>query len=221
MVAKIRVVLSDANMIGCELLQEALQRENFEVLHCCSLVEELVMAVNEKGPEIVLINAVLANGPISGFVALRQIHISRPVVKAIMMLDKHDPELIVSAFRGGAHGVFMRANPFNLLCKCIRAVHEGQVWASSHDLQLLLEMVATAAPLRTVNSAGECLLTSREQQIVNLVAQGYTNREIGLKLGLAENTVKNYLFRVFDKLGVSSRVELVLYSMQFHGHDAA
>ncbi len=126
MVAKIRVVLSDANMIGCELLQEALQRENFEVLHCCSLVEELVMAVNEKGPEIVLINAVLANGPISGFVALRQIHISRPVVKAIMMLDKHDPELIVSAFRGGAHGVFMRANPFNLLCKCIRAVHEGQ-----------------------------------------------------------------------------------------------
>jgi DNA-binding NarL/FixJ family response regulator len=216
---KISLLASDTTPIGCELLAEALTRADFNVLRWASSSEDVVVGVKECTVDIVLINAALGDGPLAGFSALRQIHFACPHVKPVIMLERPNAELITTAFRGGARGVFPRAEPFGSLCKCIRAVHEGQIWASSRDLQYLLEALASAAPLRPVNVNGARLLTVREEQVINLVAQGLTNREIGKKLSLSESTVKNYLFRVFDKLGVSSRVELVLYSM--HNHQAS
>jgi DNA-binding CsgD family transcriptional regulator len=72
--------------------------------------------------------------------------------------------------------------------------------------------------MRLVESAGEPVLSKREQDVVRCVAEGLSNREIARCLGLTEHTVKNYLFRIFDKLGVSSRVEVVLYVFRFHKH---
>jgi DNA-binding NarL/FixJ family response regulator len=216
---KISLLASDTTPIGCELLAEALTRADFDVLRRASSSEEVVVGVKECKVDIALINAALADGPLAGFSALRQIHAACPQVKPVMMLERPDADLITTAFRGGARGIFPRAESFGLLCKCIRAVVEGQIWACSRDLQYLLEALANAAPLQPVNVNGTRLLTSREEQVINLVAQGLTNREIGKKLSLSESTVKNYLFRVFDKLGVSSRVELVLYSM--HNHKAS
>ena len=89
-------------------------------------------------------------------------------------------------------------------------MHKGQIWASSNELQFLLEALAEAAPLRVVNAQGINLLTKREGQVVHLVAEGLTNRGISRELNISEHTVKNYLFRIFDKLGVSSRVELTI-----------
>jgi DNA-binding NarL/FixJ family response regulator len=213
---KISLIVSDTTPIGCELLAEALTRADFDILRATSTSETIVAGVKEFDPEVVLINAALADGPMGGFRALRQIHSSYPHVKSVLMLERPDAELVTAAFRGGARGVFSRFEPFGLLCKCVRAVHEGQIWASSRDLQYLLVALASAAPLRPVNVNGTRLLTTREEQVITLVAQGLSNREIGNKLSLSESTVKNYLFRVFDKLGVSSRVELVLYSMHNH-----
>ena len=210
---RISILASDTTPIGCELLAEALARADFEVMCGASTSEEIVAGVKGFKVDVVLINAALSDGPMGGFNALRQVSSSYPQVKPVMMIEKPDAELIISAFRGGARGVFPRFEPFGQLCKCIRAVHEGQIWANSRDLQYLLEALASAAPLRPVNVNGARLLTTREEQLITLVAQGLTNREIGNKLSLSESTVKNYLFRVFDKLGVSSRVELVMYSM--------
>jgi len=128
-----------------------------------------------------------------------------------MLLEQCERDLVVDSFRGGARGIFCRTASFEALCKCIERVHQGQIWASSTELQIILEAFASAVPLRATNHRGENLLTRREEQVVNLVAQGLTNREISGQLRLSEHTVKNYLFRIFDKLGVSSRVELVLY----------
>ncbi len=207
----IRVLISAPTPIACELLAEALRRSKFQVVASLVSVADFGRAAENDRPDVALVSAALQEGPLAGLRALRDLHLASAAVKNIMLLDKYDPEMIISAFRGGAKGVFFSADPFNQLCKCIRAVHKGEVWASSREMQLVLEALGTAVPLRPVSAVGNRLLTAREERVVAQVAQGLTNREIAQKLALSENTVKNYLFRVFDKLGVSSRVELVLY----------
>ncbi len=209
--AAIRVLISAPTPIACELLADALRRSKFQVTATLVSVADFARIIESEHPDVALVSAALQEGPLAGFRALRDLHVASAAVKKVMMLDKHDPEMIISAFRGGAKGVFFSADPFTHLCKCIRAVYKGEVWASSSEMQLVLEALGTAVPLRPVSAIGNRLLTSREETIVAQVAQGLTNREIAQKLALSENTVKNYLFRVFDKLGVSSRVELVLY----------
>ena len=85
----------------------------------------------------------------------------------------------------------------------------------------MLESVSQVPSLRMVNATGHKILTPREEQVVALIADGLSNREIALELSLSEHTVKKYLFRIFDKLGISSRVELVLYAMNHGGHREA
>jgi DNA-binding NarL/FixJ family response regulator len=100
-----------------------------------------------------------------------------------------------------------------MLARCIESVHVGQIWASSQELHYLLDEVRRAKPLGIVDAKGKTLLSVRENQVVRLVAEGFSNREISQQLSLSEHTVKNYLFHIFEKLGVSTRVELVLYAM--------
>jgi len=95
-------------------------------------------------------------------------------------------------------------------------VADGQVWANSEQLRFLLDLVAEAPSLSVLNSRGQKLLTPREEQVVALVAEGLSNRNIARELDLSEHTVKKYLFRIFDKVGISTRVELVLYAVN-HG----
>ena len=91
------------------------------------------------------------------------------------------------------------------------------MWANSEQLQYLIETVTQVPSLRMVNARGSRLLTAREEQVVALVADGLSNREVARELGLSEHTVKKYLFHIFDKLGISSRVELVLYAVSHGG----
>jgi DNA-binding NarL/FixJ family response regulator len=107
--------------------------------------------------------------------------------------------------------------PFRLLCKGIQSVHRGQVWANSEQMQFLIEGLSQVPSLHMVNSRGIRLLTPREERVVALVADGLSNREVAQELSLSEHTIKKYLFRIFDKLGISSRVELVLYALSHGG----
>lgn len=110
--------------------------------------------------------------------------------------------------------MFCRAEPLQTLSKCIHAVHQGQIWANSSQLRSVLEAFANATPLSVTNAQGRSLLTKREMDVVTLVVDGASNRDVAAKLGLTEHTVSNYLFRIYEKLGISSRVELVLYSLK-------
>ncbi len=87
-------------------------------------------------------------------------------------------------------------------------------WLNSHQLHCVLDALVSATPLRLVSSQGRRLLTKREDDVVKLVADGLSNRNVAHKLGLTEHTVSNYLFRIYEKLGISSRVELVLYALK-------
>ncbi|PYX45962.1 MAG: hypothetical protein DMG79_17890, partial [Acidobacteria bacterium] len=128
---------------------------------------------------------------------------------------------VIEAFRAGARGVFCRTESLKLLAKSIRCVHEGQIWANSSELQFLLESMSEPVPMKFLSASGDALLSARELDVVRCVAEGLSNREIAQRLSLREHTVKNYLFRIFDKLGVSSRVEVVLYALGNHASPKA
>ncbi|MGB9434115.1 MAG: response regulator transcription factor [Candidatus Acidiferrum sp.] len=97
------------------------------------------------------------------------------------------------------------------MSKCIQAVHGGQIWADSEQMEVILQALVEVKPMRVTNLRGTCLLTKREEQVATQVADGLTNREVAKQLGLSEHTVSNYLFKIYEKLGVSNRVEFVLY----------
>lgn len=209
----IRVMVADASLIGCELLSNALHRsKKLSVIACTTTVHETTSQLLNAKPDVALVNVHLADGPYSGIRMLQELKGS-PKPPIVMMADATNRELILDIFRGGVRGVFCRSQSIQLLYRCIQAVYLGQVWAHSSELRWILEALESAAPLGCFNSNGEPLLTKREQQILPLVADGLTNREISKILNLSEHTIKNYLFRIYDKLGISSRVELILYAV--------
>lgn len=113
--------------------------------------------------------------------------------------------------------MFCRTDPLRMLSKCVRCVHSNQIWVNAPQLEFLLEALAQAPATNLVGADGQALLSKRERDVVRLLAEGFSNREIAKELGLSEHTVKNYLFRIFNKLGVSSRVEVVLYATSQRG----
>ena len=164
--------------------------------------------------DVALITATLADGPLSGFGVLRQICECAPRVKSVILFDSPERHVVVDSFRAGAKGVFcLSQSSFKLLCRCVEQVHAGQIWGNCAELSEVIEAFSQLAPMRVVNADGMRLLTKREEEVVRLVAEGMQNREIAKELNLSEHTIKNYLFHIFDKLGVSSRVELVLYAV--------
>ena len=132
----------------------------------------------------------------------------------MLLLDESEPQMVVNAFRAGAKGVFSRTqSDIRLLAKCIRRVMEGQVGVDSQQMLYLLEALTGNGNGKPDAAGTSARLTRREESVVRLVVQGMVNREIAEQLRLSEHTIKNYLFRIFDKLGVSNRVELALYAV--------
>jgi two-component system nitrate/nitrite response regulator NarL len=210
----IRVAVADATRMNSQLIVGALKRShsNFEVRALSSNSSVAVHELQDYRPDVAVISAQLEDGPLTGFKILHQLRASDSKTPAVMLLDSTDRELVVDAFRAGARGVFCRDYSFKALPKCIRRVHEGQVWVSNVELEFLLELVVSMRPMKARNSGGMALLTPREKDVVRLAAEGMRNQEIAAKLKVSEHTVRNYMFRIFDKLGISSRVELVLYA---------
>jgi DNA-binding NarL/FixJ family response regulator len=211
----IRLLICEPTLMGCELLAGALDRADseFEIVARVTGARELRSVFEQLKPHVVLISATLADGSLGNLKAIGEVRSRHPKTSVIVLLDSNNRELVVEAFRSGARGVFVRTEPVNILPKAIRSVHAGQIWANSKQLDYLLEALTAAAPFRILSAKGETLLSKRQQQLVALVAQGLTNHDIAERLCLSEHTVKNYLFRIFDKLGISTRTELILYVM--------
>ena len=161
--------------------------------------------------DVAIVSSTLEEGPLTGFTLLRRLFRGNGNVRCVMLLDQASRDLVIEAFRCGALGVCERSQPYGMLCKCVYSVQHGQVWANSQQLRYVLEALVTGVASRVTNVRGEFLLTQREEAIVSLVAEGMKNREIAEALKLSEHTVKNHLFRVFEKLGISNRAELILY----------
>jgi len=211
--SSIRVLAADSTRMNNQLLADALTRDKrFRVQEGEPTAEAIVAAAEKEMLDVVLLSPSLEENATLGLRVARQLRTSRPATRIVMLLDTNDRSTVIEAFRAGARGVFCRSESLKSLAKCIACVHEGQIWASSKELRYLLEAFSEAMPMRLVDASGSSILSKREQDVVRCVAEGLSNREIAGRLTLTEHTVKNYLFRIFDKLGVSSRVEVVLYA---------
>ena len=201
--------------MGCQLMETAL-RGYRQISVAASVVEsgEVLEVYENVKPDVCVISNTLRDGQASGFRAARELHASFREVNMVLLLESSERSLVVEAFRSGARGVFSRDDSFELLARCVQRVHEGQVWANSQQLHFAMEALAETPPSAIVDTKGAPLLTKRELSVVRLVAEGRSNRDISLELRLSEHTVRNYLFRIFNKLGVSTRLELAVYAIR-------
>ena len=208
----IRVVVADSTHIHTQLLAEALQRDS-SLRVVAARSNDLIETSTVHNCDIAVVSAHLDEDPVRGFEVLRKLRAALPRVRAIVLLDSSKREIILEAFQAGAKGVLSRHESLETLCQCVRQVHAGQIWANSQQMSFAVEALAATPAVRAVDANGLNLLSKRELEVVRSLAEGLTNREIAERLGLSQHTIKNYLFRVFDKLGVSSRMELLCLTM--------
>ena len=198
-----------------QLIAAELRRSSsppFEViLPGCFTSMAIMEEINQARPDVSLISNSLQDGSFAGYSVLRAVQSANLATRPVLLLEDCEHDLVIDAFRAGARGVFSRSESNEQLSKCISSVHKGQIWASTREMEYLLSELVATRPIRIVDAQGCSLLSKREEEVVALVADGLTNRQISEQLKLSEHTVKNYLFKVFEKLGISTRVELVLY----------
>jgi two-component system nitrate/nitrite response regulator NarL len=209
---KIRVLVIDPVGMGCHLLAAALKRSGLFSVSAMVRMRDSGRIFRDGSFDIALVSTGAGDDSLKGLALLRRIRLQQPNLKCIALVDSSERETILEAFRLGTRGVFCRSDSFQSLRKCIQSVHAGQIWASTRELGFVLNAL-TNRPVLPANKAGLGLtLSKREEEVARFVGVGLTNREISEQLGISEHTVKNYLFRIFEKLNVSSRVELVLYA---------
>jgi two-component system nitrate/nitrite response regulator NarL len=214
---EISLLLAVESRMDGQLFKSVLERprQRLKVISCAVSKAEFATSIASHTLDVALVSESLQDGPLTGFHVLKDLRDLMPRIRLIMLLKSEDDELVLDAFRAGAKGVFCRTECISLLPKCIRAVYNGDIWANSKQLHLVMEsLVKSAAPLQLKTVSGRRLLTKREEDVTKLVVEGFSNREAAHKLGLTEHTVSNYLFKIYEKLGISRRVELMLYFLK-------
>jgi len=212
----IHILIADESRLNCQLLATVLSRSpfSFDVVASATDRKEIMRKMSALSVDVALVNESLNDGSFDGFQVLGDLRSHFPNTRVIAILKSTPPGRVVDVFRAGAKGIFCRAEPMDALFKCIQAVHCGQIWINNEQLHLVVDALAQAVPLRLTDAKGRYLLARREAEVANLIAEGLNNREVAQQLGLSEHTVSNYLFRMYEKLGISSRVELVLYILR-------
>jgi DNA-binding NarL/FixJ family response regulator len=198
-----------------QLLADVLSRDpRIKDVATASDSQSIKNSVKEhRNIQIVVLGSNLDEVPLHGIALLRELRTIRPEIKGVILLDSSKREVILEAFRAGARGLFSRHEPLETLSKCVVQVNEGQVWANSEQMSYAVEALALSPNIKAMDANGLNILSKREIEVVHSLAEGLTNREIASRLGLSQHTIKNYLFRIFDKLGVSSRMELLFLTL--------
>jgi two-component system nitrate/nitrite response regulator NarL len=213
----VRVFIADGSQLGCQLMAAAVRRGRYRtrVVGYATDTAGIRTGLEAHAADVAVIGARLDNEDMAGFRITREILASSKKPSIIIILDSSKPAMVVEAFRAGASGVFSRNHSSQLLCKCIYAVHKGQVWASNSELRFMIDALGAPPPpsSQPVSLRRTGVLTKMEEGVVNLVAEGMTNRDISQALKLSEHTVRNYLFRIFSKVGTSNRLELALFAI--------
>jgi len=213
--APVTLVIADDHPIFREGLKRLLEAEaDLVVVGISGDVDETVRLVRERSPDVLLLD--LAMPRRSGLDALRELAPGPDGVRVVILAAAIDDEQMVEALELGARGVILKEAATDLLLKCIRTVVTGQYWVGREAVAELVQGLRRARDRRMERAASRFGLTDRQIDIVKAIVSGATNREIGGTLGISEDTVKQHLSNIFDKCGVSTRVELALFAVDHH-----
>ena len=226
--AVFRILIADRDSMSSDLLASALVHDR-RCEAAAIQAADLMQSLSVSNVDLVIIGAELNSATESGFDLAHRVRRTFPNTHTLILLNRVTHASVINAFRSGAHGVFSRQQSVAEFLDCVEHVRKGFIWAGGQETKLLLEAFKSIPAPNVVMAADSPALSTRELQVVQYAAKGRTNKSIAGALSLSEHTVKNYLFRAFEKLGVSSRVELLFYltlrghtfnSMQADGVDA-
>lgn len=214
----IRVVLADDHPIVRDGLKKLLSLEDdIAVVGEASDGREVLQIVQDTRPDVLVLDLRMPH--MDGLQALQSIQHLPEKPKVIILTASEDKNEFVHAMKLGCSGIVLKQTAPELIVKSIRKVYAGEIWLDSHTTAAVMRQFA--APVETPGvpqfpigrTRERSPLSQREREIVGLVAQGYKNREMAEKMFISEQTVKNHLHNIFDKLGVSDRLELALYAI--------
>src|SRR5437660_7502349 len=210
----IRVLIADDHPIVRDGLNKLLSLEDdFDVVGEAADGREVLDKVQELDPDVLLLDLRMPN--LDGLSTLQAMSQLNKHTRVIVLTASEDKNEFVQAMKLGCSGIVLKQTAPELIVKSIRKVHGGEIWLDSHTTAAV--MWQFAAPGEIGSGSGKSRerspLSQREREIVQLVAQGYKNKEMAEKMFISEQTVKNHLHNIFDKLGVSHRLELALYAI--------
>ena len=223
--SKIRIVVADDHPIFRDGLCRLLALEpDFEVVAQAQDGRQVLEVLQQYQPDILLLDLKMPG--LDGLATLQKLQTSKHKTRVIVLTASEDKNEFVQAMKLGTSGIVLKQSATDLLIKSIRKVNAGEIWLDSHTTAAVMRQFATGAdevppsgvPSSSSRERERSLLSQREREIVALVAQGFKNKEMAEKMFISEQTVKNHLHNIFDKLGVSDRLELALYAIHNNLH---
>jgi DNA-binding NarL/FixJ family response regulator len=209
----IRVILADTQAIFRAGLRKIFALEDdIRVVGQAETLPQTQSAVTKFSADILIFESALAPNPVEAVTELLR---QAPQLKIVVVTPASDEQLTLDLFRRGAHGILSREVEPEILVDCLRKVAAGEPWLESQAIHWVMEAYR-GHNLRPSGSRPKVQLTPKETLIVSCVTQGMKNKEIAIRVGTTEQVVKNYLRKVYDKLGVADRLELALYCLSHH-----
>jgi DNA-binding NarL/FixJ family response regulator len=209
----VRVIVADTQAIFRAGLRKVFALEDdIRVVGQAETLTQAQSAVQKFAADVVMFEAALAPNPVEAVADLIR---QNPQMRIVVVTPGPDEELTLELFRRGAHGIVSREVEPELLIECLRKVAAGETWLESQAVHWVMEAYRNQNS-RPAGARPKVQLTPKETLIVSCVTQGMKNKEIALRVGTTEQVVKNYLRKVYDKLGVADRLELALYCLNHH-----
>src|ERR1700719_718378 len=206
----VRVILADTQAIFRAGLRKVFALEDdIRVVGQAETLLQTQSAVAKFSADVLIFEAALTPNPVEAVVNLLR---QNPSLRVVVVTPGADQDLTLDLFRRGAHGIVSREVEPELLVECLRKVVAGETWLDSTGVRWVLDAYRNQNN-RPTGSRPKVQLTPKEMLIVSCVTQGMKNKEIALRVGTTEQVVKNYLRKVYDKLGVADRLELALFCL--------
>ncbi len=208
----VRILLADDHPIFRDGLRRLLEAEpGFRVVGEASDGAEAVAMAKKLKPDLLLLDLAMPKHP--GLEAVRELGSSATPVRILLLTAAVEKDQIVEALQLGARGVVLKESATQLLLNSIRAVMAGQYWVGRETISNLVEYLRGLLAPPPAPKQKKFGLTPRELEIVSAVVAGYTNKDVAAHYKISEDTVKHHLSNIFDKLGVSTRLELALFAV--------
>ena len=208
--SSIKVLIADDHAVFRDGLRKLLEgADDISVVGEASNGNECIKMLDKFKPDILLLDLRMPEK--DGLAVLTEVNFESLPTRVIVLTAAEDDRDVVRAMRMGARGMVLKQSASDLLLKSIRQVHDGEIWLDNRMTAEVIDAFKRSA--ESGQRREKPLLSDREKEVVRLVAQGFHNREIGERLFISEQTVKNHLHNIFDKLGVSDRLELALYAI--------